>query len=410
MFLKKHQPQTYFAVNPKKSTLRSLMSSLQLYCSCTEQITQISLELSKFSRHPGELFSESISKFDSLFTFLQMLRQPIKKDQLSILTKEVVQGIAPYLMEQKCAKVFGSWLQESILLKRDTSKQQIIETVHKLEMNPALKLTSTKTIPAHFAQTQLGLQEITHPDSAQAFVVQPVDLPRPPPRRASGNRTPGPAGRSSPHGSSYSRAGSQAPRPPSAGSQQRSRRDQFLDQRSVGPAKQEVQPRQQSGSRQPSGPRQPSNSRLPSGSRSTSQHSYKSAYSQGSRNNSGSASGRSLDSPHRALEKHTIYSKSSKRDETVRLPSQFRRDLTPKTRRFLDDTYFIKHKNSERFKNVMKDKKCMRCAGAHFGNECKIYRYPCTILCRACVYLYHPTNECIHFNLDGTIKKPHQKN
>ena len=31
MFLKKHQPQTYFAVNPKKSTLRSLMGSLQLY-------------------------------------------------------------------------------------------------------------------------------------------------------------------------------------------------------------------------------------------------------------------------------------------------------------------------------------------------------------------------------------------
>ena len=52
---KKHQPQTYFAGNPKKSTLRSLMVSLQLYCSCEEQITQISLELSKFSRHPGEL-------------------------------------------------------------------------------------------------------------------------------------------------------------------------------------------------------------------------------------------------------------------------------------------------------------------------------------------------------------------
>ena len=69
---------------------------------------------------------------------LQMLQQLIKKDQLSILTKEVVQGIGPYLMEQQSAKVFGSWLQESILLKRDTSKQQIIETVHKLEMNPLL--------------------------------------------------------------------------------------------------------------------------------------------------------------------------------------------------------------------------------------------------------------------------------
>ena len=158
------------------------MSALQLYCSCEDQITQISLELSKFSRHPGELFSESISKFDSLFTFLQMLRQPIKKDQLSILSKDVIQSNAPYLMEAKTGKVFGNWIQESILLKRDITKQQIIETVHKLEQNSALKLTSTKTIPSHFAQTQLGLQEITHLESAQAYVVQPIDLPRPGPR------------------------------------------------------------------------------------------------------------------------------------------------------------------------------------------------------------------------------------
>ena len=111
-------------------------------------------------------------------------------------------------------------------------------------------------------------------------------------------------------------------------------RDQFTagGKRSSGPPKPEPQPRQ------PSGPRQGSSAQCPS---------------------------RSIDSPHRALQKYTIYSKSSKRGETVKIPSQFRRDLTPKTRRFLNDTYFICQSNLERFKDVMKDKRCLRCGGAH---------------------------------------------
>ena len=120
-----------------------------------------------------------------------MLRQPIKKDQLSILSKDVIQSIAPYLMEQKTAKVFGNWIQEYIRLTRNVTKQQIIETVHKLEQNSALKLCITKYIPAHFAQTQLGLKEVSQLILAPVYSAQPVDLPRPSPRRGSGNRTSG---------------------------------------------------------------------------------------------------------------------------------------------------------------------------------------------------------------------------
>jgi hypothetical protein len=390
MFLKKHCQQIYFAVNPKKSSLRSLIEALQLYCSCEEQISVISIELSKFTRHPGELFSESISKFDSLFTFLQQLKQPIKKDQLSILSQDVVQSIAPYLMESKCAKTFSNWVQECILLKRKITKQRIIEVVHKLESNSQLKLTSVKTIPAHFAQTQLGLAE-NQLVVAPTYSAQPTNLPRPSQRRTSGNRYP--AGQSS---TSTTQDKARSPSAP------RSRFDKFnAGQRS--PAQAVQKPRQEqrslSGTVQGSAPR----------NRSTSNHSYQSAYSNaGSRNNSAS-SGRSLDSPHRALQKHTIFSKSSKRGETIKIPSQFRRDLTPKTRQFLNDTFFIKHANSEKFKNVMADRKCLRCFGNHFGNECQVYRMPCTILCRLCTYLYHPTEKCIHFNMNGTVK-PASKN
>ena len=45
----------------------------------------------------------------------------------------------------------------------------------------------------------------------------------------------------------------------------------------------------------------------------------------------------------------------------MQIPSQFRRSLTPKTWRFLDDTYFIRHSNSERFKDFMKNNNNCSC-------------------------------------------------
>ena len=153
-----------------------------------------------------------------------------QKDQLSILSKDVIQSIAPYLMEQKTGKVFGNWIQEIILLKCEITKQQIIKTVHKLEQNSALKLSSTKYVPAHFAQTQLGLQEISQLEPAPVYSVHPVDSPRPSPRRASGNRTPGQTGPASrlarlARSSNSNDRRQVQPRTPSA---PRSRRDKFI--------------------------------------------------------------------------------------------------------------------------------------------------------------------------------------
>jgi hypothetical protein len=142
---------------------------------------------------------------------------------------------------------------------------------------------------------------------------------------------------------------------------------------------------------------------------SSSQASYgsnRSAYSTGSGKSaySGKSSTGSLDPARRVLQSHTIYSRSSKRNEIKKLPSQFRRDFTPNSWKFLDSTYFIRHKSSDRFKNVMKDKLCLRCAGTHFGNECKTYRTPCNYPCRLCTHLFHPVAECIYFKMDGTPK------
>ena len=79
-----------YAVSPKKSSLKSLISALTLYSNCEEQIITISKELAKFSHSPSEPFSEAVSKFDSLYSFSQQLKNPIKKDKLSILSKETI--------------------------------------------------------------------------------------------------------------------------------------------------------------------------------------------------------------------------------------------------------------------------------------------------------------------------------
>ena len=108
-----------------------------------------------------------------------MLKHSVQKDKLSILSKETIQNLTPYLFEQKNAKVFSNWSQECILLKREISKQTIISTVIKLEQNADLKLMSTKHIPHHFAMTQLGLDTSQPKVNAQVFVAAPIDLPRP---------------------------------------------------------------------------------------------------------------------------------------------------------------------------------------------------------------------------------------
>ena len=174
-----HSPNKYYQVSPKKGSLKSVISALTMFANCEEQIMTFGQELSKFVRHPSEPLSECISKFDSLFTFFQMLKHNVKKDKLLILSKETIQNLTPYLFEQKNAKVFSNWSQECILLKREISKQTIISTVIKLEQNAALKLMSTKHILHHFAMTQLGLDTSQPNVNVQVFVAALIDLPRP---------------------------------------------------------------------------------------------------------------------------------------------------------------------------------------------------------------------------------------
>ena len=112
-----------------------------------------------------------VSKFDSLFTFLQMLNKNLKKDKLSILSKETIQAITPYLLKQKTANICK--LASRIPPVTNGNDQ----TKHNFHGHKAsTKLTAKKKyIPAHMAQTQLGLDFVSSVKNALAFVVQPVE-------------------------------------------------------------------------------------------------------------------------------------------------------------------------------------------------------------------------------------------
>ena len=158
-------------------------------------------------------------------------------------------------------------------------------------------------------------------------------------------------------GSKFSATGSARP-----GNAERSRRDQFKPRQSNLP-----------GSRAPSTPRTTS---APLPSSQNSNGIYKGAYSGASRD---SITG-SLDSARRALQSHTIHSKSSRKHEVKKVPQQFRRDMTPNTRKFLDTTYFIRHKSSDQFKDVKQNGLCIRCAGKRLGRNAKLIGTPAIIL------------------------------
>ena len=66
IYLNKNKSEVYYSVSPKKNHIKSVMYSLSLQASTEEESVKDRTELAKFSRQPGELFPDTISRFDSL--------------------------------------------------------------------------------------------------------------------------------------------------------------------------------------------------------------------------------------------------------------------------------------------------------------------------------------------------------
>ena len=68
VFLKKHKPDLYHILSPKKANFTLMINLISLECSLTVKLDKVKLELSKFKRMSTDTFSFAIMKFDSIYT------------------------------------------------------------------------------------------------------------------------------------------------------------------------------------------------------------------------------------------------------------------------------------------------------------------------------------------------------
>ena len=106
-----------------------------------------------------------------------------------------------------------------------------------------------------------------------------------------------------------------------------------------------------------------------------------------------------------------VSSKSSRaKDEKFRPVRDMYRSKSPGTVENLKTYYFIPGQGHEEFKNWRQLKKCLRCfSDGHLAKDCRTHREPIREPCRLCCYLFHRTERCHIYNIDGT-KKRQQKN
>ena len=117
---------------------------------------------------------------------------------------------------------------------------------------------------------------------------------------------------------------------------------------------------------------------------------------------SGGHSG-SNDSQYSAVQRHSSYSKSSRKNETVPIPSIYR-SKSPGTVASLKKHYFVPGPGHEVFANWKSLGNCLRCFGKHHAKDCHVYRESCSEPCKQCVFLYHRSNQCKKYELNGAPK------
>ena len=91
-----------------------------------------------------------------------MLR-PISKDDLTEMSVATLRQITPFLLSDKCARLFSSWCEQQSLYQTKITKESILETVQKFEENLEYQLRDSKKLPHH-----LGFVETMQP-TVQAF-------------------------------------------------------------------------------------------------------------------------------------------------------------------------------------------------------------------------------------------------
>ena len=112
----------------------------------------------------------------------------------------------------------------------------------------------------------------------------------------------------------------------------------------------------------------------------------------------------SNDSQYRALQTHSSLSKSSRRNEQVQIPSIYR-SKSPGTVASLHKHYFIPGDGCEKYADWKTRGNCLRCySSQHRAKDCPVYRESCSSPCKMCVHLWHRSQLCNRYELNGKTK------
>ena len=402
MMLKIHRPDLHTKLNVKRSSFFSFFQALILTCGQNAEITACRDFLGKFTRVPGQSFTETITTFDSVYCHHQQLLRPITRKELQETAKSTLKQITPFLVSDKCSKLFTSWAEQQTLYQQPITKEKILDVIQRFEVQPELQLLDKRRLPHHLgfvdnevvnvntfrtlAQTEAKYEGSTQSSSRPTFSNRPRSSSRDkkPPYNQDGrnqnqsqNQQPSPNGRNpsqqNPDHSARGRSPSSTSsvpyqptnRPPSAGHR---------------PAAGGHIPRP--GSRQGSHSRDSSRG---------------SAYS--------TKSTESNPSQYRAVERHSSKSASSRRDEVKPIPSMYR-SKSPGTVNTLKKHYFTPGDGHEELKQWREQKRCLRCfAQHHMAKDCPVHREAAPEPCRLCVFLFHSTRHCTRYTLDGRRKQ-----
>jgi hypothetical protein len=266
-----------------------------------------------------------------------------------------------------------------VKLQTEITKESIIRIVTSLESHDDLRLTSSRQLPGFLITTTLNLppgeSEITLQANAALGNNSPPKL-FPPPLTKPPTR---------PSSSSNS---SSSGRPSSAG------KSPTFQQRSKS--------RDQNKSPGRKSSKSPNRNNRDDRGRSPSVKPQASSSRSASRSNSTAAYIAEIDT----LQYYSIHNKSPVTVRKQSMPSMFRRPLTPKTYSQLKGNYFFKT-NPDRFKDVMKDSRCLRCwSKQHRASACTVYTKPTPGPCRYCHYLYHKTEDCRFYDENGKSRNP----
>jgi len=391
LLLKQQKPDLHVRLNVKRADFYSFFKALVNVCHQTMEVSKCRAYLNQFVRDPTTTFTETMTTFEAVWGHWQQLLRPIRKTELADLSITIMKQITPFLVAEPTAKLYIAWQERQYQYQQQVTKESILEVIQQFEAHSHLQLTEKKRLPQHLGFTQ--------EDPVQIDVQAAGLLPQ-----SSGYKR-------SEHGTSKekhkpSHRSSSNDKNPGRKSQDRSRKDynnkspgKNSDKRSYSSDKSHT-PRQRSSSRQST------QGSAPTSGNHSRNSSVNSAYSKASTKSSDS-----FPSQMKSLQRHTSHSKSSRaKDEKFKPVSHMYRSKSPGTVENLRTYYFIPGKGHEEFKEWKQLNRCLRCfSPSHQAKDCRTHREPIREPCRLCVYLFHPTERCHIYSLDGT-KRRHQKN